>query len=178
MSPLRDEFNREIRDALAKRASYICSNPDCRSITVAAAASDPEKFLFTGKAAHITGAAPKGPRYDPGLSASERAGIENAIFLCSGCADVIDKNGGADFSVDQLRSWKVEHERWVRDNLNKSIHSFITVVDGHHHASGIGEVTALDIEDAAFIRPGTIASAEGIGQVTATRIGRKRRERG
>jgi hypothetical protein len=176
-STLRDEFSPKVRDAVAKRASYICSNPACRSITVAAASSNPERFLFIGKAAHIAAAAPKGPRYDSGLTESDRSDIVNAIFLCSGCADLIDRNSGADFSADLLRSWKSEHEAWVRSNLNKSISSFITVVDGEHHASGVGEVTGLDIEGAAIIRPGTVSTAEGLGKVTATRIGGGEREK-
>jgi len=172
----RDEFSIKVRDALAKRASYICSNPACRSITVAAAASDPEKFLFLGKAAHITAAAPKGPRYDPALTDAQRAGVENGIFLCSGCADVIDKNGGADFSADLLHSWKAAHEEWVRANLNKSIDSFITVIDGEHHARGAGKVTGLDVRRPALIKPGTVSTAEGYGEVTATRIGPERED--
>jgi len=174
---MRDDFSPGVRAKIAKRASYICSNPDCRSLTVAAALNSPDEFQFVGKAAHITAAAPKGPRYDASLSAAKRSGIENAIFLCPGCADRVDKNGGIDYPADLLRSWKSEHEAWTRANLNKSIDAFITVIDGQHRASGIGEVTALDIEDAAIIKPGTISTAQGIGNVTATRIGQKEREK-
>lgn len=125
MSPARrrDEFKSSIINALAKRASYICSNPDCRALTIGPSAADQEKFESIGKAAHITAAAPGGARYDPSLNSSERTLIENGIFLCSGCADKIDKNLGIDYPADLLRRWKKDHEDWVKRNLNKSVYS-------------------------------------------------------
>jgi hypothetical protein len=53
---------------------------------------------------------------------SERASISNAIYLCADCADLIDKNGGADHSPELLHEWKLQHESWVRSNLNKRLH--------------------------------------------------------
>lgn len=32
---------------------------------------------------------------------------------------MIDKNGGADFPVEQLLDWKKEHDEWIAQNLNK-----------------------------------------------------------
>jgi len=119
----RDEFKASIIKTLAKRASYICSNPDCRGLTIGPSTADQEKIEFIGKAAHITAAAPGGARYDPSLSSSERSLIENGIFLCSGCADKIDKNLGIDYPADLLRRWKKDHEDWVKRNLNKSVYS-------------------------------------------------------
>jgi hypothetical protein len=138
----RDEFSRSTRDTVAKRASYICSNPDCRALTLAPSTSDDRKVVYIGKAAHIIAASPGGARYDSSLTPEQRKDI------------------------------KESHEEWVRSNLNKSpATSIITTVDGEHHASGKGEVTALDIRSPAFIKPGTKSSAEGEGRVTATRIG-------
>jgi len=167
----RDDFSVKVRDALAKRASYICSNPDCRSITVAASAADPEKFLYVGRAAHITAAAAGGPRYDSSLTEDERSGVNNGIFLCATCADLIDRNGGADFDTQTLRTWKADHESWTRENLNKSNVSLLTTIDGRHAARGVGRVTGLDLHGPATIKPGTIVTAEGVGEITATRVG-------
>ena len=77
------------------RAALICSNPDCRKQTVAPSESDEDKFVCIGKAAHITAAARGGPRYAIDMSPAERSAISNAIYLCSGCADLIDKNNRA-----------------------------------------------------------------------------------
>ena len=172
----RDEFPPKVRDTVAKRASYICSNPACRSLTLAAATADPERFVFVGKAAHITAAAEGGPRFDNSITPEVRSSIDNAIFLCSTCADLIDRNGGIDHPVETLRKWRTSHEAWIRDNLNKSPMSIITTIDGQHHASGIGEVIGVDAQGPTQFKPGTVVTAEGIGKVTATRTGGRDKE--
>ena len=117
----RDDFDKSTIDILAKRAAYICSNPDCKSLTVAPSSEEESKFIYIGKAAHITAASAGGPRYNPSLSSEERKSINNGIFLCSNCADMIDKNNGSDFSVQLLLKWKSDHETWVLENLNKRV---------------------------------------------------------
>jgi hypothetical protein len=115
----RDNFPKSSVDVLGKRAAYICSNPDCRAQTLAPSGVEQDKYLYIGKAAHICAAAPGGPRFDREMSSKERGAITNGIFLCSNCADLIDKNNGADFSTSQLQEWKAIHEKWVVENLNK-----------------------------------------------------------
>ena len=170
----RDDFGLKTIDNLAKRASYICSNPDCRSLTLCPSETNSEKYIYIGIAAHVTAASEGGPRYDPRLTSEQRTSIENGIFLCSNCAVVIDKNKGLDFSVDRLKKWKSEHEKWVSENLNKSVNSLISVIDGVHSAKGKGNVTAIDAQEPVFLNPGTKAIAEGEGNITATRISYKR----
>lgn len=115
----RDDFSKLVVTALRMRAGFICSNPACRANTVAAAEADGDGVVCLGKAAHISAAASGGPRFAPQMPASERAGISNAIYLCAACADLIDKNDGADHSIELLQEWKAQHENWVRSNLNK-----------------------------------------------------------
>lgn len=172
----RDDFDRKTIDILAKRASYICSNPSCRSLTLSPSEKDPEKYIFIGKGAHITAASTNGPRFDSSLSVEQRTSIENGIFLCSNCGDMIDKNGGLDFPVSLLKKWKRDHEIWVKDNLNKSVYSLISVIDGEHHAKGKGHVTGIDAQAPVFFKPGTKSSAEGEGTIIATRISYKKEE--
>jgi len=119
MAESRDDFPKPVADALGKRAAYICSNPECRVLTIAPSDEDESKFLYIGKAAHICAAASGGPRYSAEMTSEERKAAPNGIFLCSNCADMIDKNNGIDFSVERLRRWKEEHEKWVAANLNK-----------------------------------------------------------
>jgi hypothetical protein len=173
----RDEFDPKTIEILAKRASFICSNPDCRCLTLCPSETDPEKYIYTGKAAHMTAAAENGPRYESNLSSDERKSINNAIFLCSNCADMIDKVGGVDFSVDLLKKWKDDHEKWVKANLNKSVNSPISIIDGEHHAKGKGDVTGIDAQEPVFLKPGTKSTAEGEGNITATRIAYKKEEK-
>jgi len=119
MSQARDDFPKPVADALAKRAAFICSNPDCRGLTIAPSEADESKFLYVGKAAHICAAAAGGPRYNAQMTPDERKSASNGVFLCSNCADMIDKNNGLDFPVARLRGWKDEHEKWVTANVNK-----------------------------------------------------------
>lgn len=60
----RDDFDRKTIEAIGKRASFICSNPDCKSLTLCPSAEDEDKFIYIDKAAHITAAAEGGPKYD------------------------------------------------------------------------------------------------------------------
>lgn len=121
----RDEFSAKVTDALVRRASYICSNPDCRALTICPSSQDPLKVIYVGKIAHITAASPGGPRYDASLTPAERSDVTNGIFLCSPCADMIDKNNGLDYPADVLRRWKSNHDVFVTENLNKSVHSLV-----------------------------------------------------
>jgi tetratricopeptide (TPR) repeat protein len=89
---------------LAQRAGYRCSNPGCQRATVGAAPTK-HSVINIGAAAHLTAAAPGGPRYDPSLTADQRRGEENGIWLCRVCADFIDDDP-AYYSLDLLRSWK------------------------------------------------------------------------
>ena len=171
---MRDGFSARIRDVLGRRASFICSNPDCRAMTLAPSTEDPERFIYVGKAAHIRAASEGGPRFDAEMTAETRKSIDNGIFLCATCADMIDRNDGSDFPPELLHAWKSTHEQWVRDNLNQSPHALISILDGEHHASGVGEVTGIDAEGPTLFKPGTRSSAEGIGRITATRIGPRR----
>jgi uncharacterized protein YjbI with pentapeptide repeats len=115
----RDDFSPKIKEIVSKRAAYICSNPQCRRLTLSPSENDPEKFQLTGIVAHITAAAPKGPRYDESLTEEQRASADNGIYLCSTCATRIDKNLGIDYPVNLLREWKAKHEKWVTENLNR-----------------------------------------------------------
>lgn len=85
----RDDFPSGTKDILARRVGMKCSN--CNKATSGPQAN-PSKALNIGVAAHITAAAPGGPRYDPSLSALERSGIENGIWLCQDCAKLIDND--------------------------------------------------------------------------------------
>ncbi|MFL5381842.1 MAG: hypothetical protein ACJ8GN_04945 [Longimicrobiaceae bacterium] len=108
----RDNFSPRVRDTLAKRVGYACSRPECPKLT-AGPHDDPETALVLGRAAHITAAAPGGPRYDPTLSPQQRGGLSNGIWLCVACADLIDANAPR-YPVSLLREWKQEAEARVR----------------------------------------------------------------
>lgn len=105
----RDDFSPTTKRTLAGRAGYACSNPDCRRLTAGAAFGDDVKVVSVGVAAHIKGAAPGGPRYDPMQSAEERRHASNGIWLCSAHAKQIDDDH-VHFTIDKLKAWKKQAE--------------------------------------------------------------------
>lgn len=105
---MRDDFPTAVKKLLAARAGYRCSNPNCQRLTIGPA-STPNESVSIGEAAHITAAAPGGPRYDPNLSPEERKSAGNGIWLCKVDARLIDVDP-ARYTEQVLRQWKVEAE--------------------------------------------------------------------
>jgi len=97
---VRDDFLIPVKDTLAKRVGFRCSNPGCRKPT-SGPQEDPAKSVNVGVAAHITAAASDGPRYDPALSSDERKSPPNGIWLCQSCAKLVDN--------DEIRRDLAEH---------------------------------------------------------------------
>lgn len=107
----RDDFSIETRRTLAQRAGFNCANPDCGRPTSWPSDDATGRSTRLGKACHITAASPDGPRYDPALSSAQRSHADNGIWLCSECADRVDKNENEPaYPVELLRHWKDFHE--------------------------------------------------------------------
>ena len=105
---LRNDLSRPTKDLLAKRVGYVCSNPLCRRPT-SGPQDEPMGAVNLGVAAHITAAAPGGPRYDGGLSEVRRADSSNGIWLCQSCAKLVDSDE-ARFPRQLLDAWKITAE--------------------------------------------------------------------
>lgn len=119
----RDDFSSLTRDLLAKRSGYICAYPGCKRMTVAGSDDRKSGLTITGVAAHITAASKKGPRYDPRMSTEERAGETNGIWTCQIHGKFIDDNPSK-CSVEELRRWKAQHEKWVFDRVESGVELF------------------------------------------------------
>jgi hypothetical protein len=104
----RDDFLEPVRRRLMQRVHGLCSNPSCRAPTLGPH-TDPGRATVLGRAAHITGAARDGPRWDPTLTRSQRRKAENGIWLCCSCHALVDQDE-ARYSPDLLRSWKAMAE--------------------------------------------------------------------
>ncbi len=109
------DFNKKTVETLAKRARYLCSNPDCRVSTVGPN-SDPEKATVIGEAAHIIGARPNAKRFVNDMDVTARASITNGIWLCRNCHKCIDVDE-EEFSSEILFLWREEHEKYVQADL-------------------------------------------------------------
>jgi hypothetical protein len=105
---MRDDFlAKTVRD-LAGRVGYKCSNPSCGKVTVGPE-SQATGAINVGVAAHITAAAPGGPRFDECLSSEQRRSAENGIWVCQTCAKLINSDI-ARFSKAILQNWKQRAE--------------------------------------------------------------------
>ncbi len=98
----RDDFPLDVKRALAARAGHRCSV--CQKPT-SGPSTDPASALSDGIAAHITAAAPNGPRFYPSLSSEQRRSAENGIWACTQHGRGIDSDSSA-FSVELLRGLK------------------------------------------------------------------------
>jgi hypothetical protein len=116
---MRDEFLGTVREQLAYRAAFRCSNPDCECSTAGPSAQATGK-LSIGVAAHITAASIGGPRYDATLSSNERCSMENGIWLCQNCAKRIDSDPVA-YPTTLLRSWRADAETAARSSLGTPV---------------------------------------------------------
>ena len=112
----REDFSASLKDSLSRRVNLCCSNPGCGKPT-AGPHTDPTRALNIGVAAHITAAAPRGPRYDITLSNAERAAFDNGIWLCQNCAKLID-NDPTRFPATLLRRWKAKAETKAMNGLS------------------------------------------------------------
>lgn len=116
MSPsrARDNFSPTVRTALAKRAGYKCAM--CGANTIGSSAQSPLSVTDIGVAAHITAAAPGGPRYDFSLKPAQRCSIDNGIWLCQNHAKSIDADI-VTYTAEGLRAIKQKYERGIAASL-------------------------------------------------------------
>lgn len=151
----RDDFDVTVKNLAKMKAAFICSNPECRKLTIAPSLTDENKVQYIGKVAHITAASVSGPRYEISCTEAERKSISNAIFLCSNCADLIDKNNGKDYKKELLHEWKKQHNDWVLANLNKSMEDSTTIgVSSYAQTGGItAQVVNIHSANAVQIDP-------------------------
>jgi hypothetical protein len=105
---MRDEFPPTVKELLARRTGYRCSNPDCRQ-TTCGPQDDPQGAINVGVAAHITAASRGGCRFDDKLTPEERKNSLNGIWLCQNCAKLVDNDANR-YTGEKLIEWKTRAE--------------------------------------------------------------------
>jgi hypothetical protein len=105
-----DDLTISVKQILAQRAGFRCSNPKCRKPTSGPAVSNPSASVNIGVAAHITAASPAGARYDETLSSTDRRASENGIWCCQNCGKLIDSDAQG-YPVELLYEWKTLAEK-------------------------------------------------------------------
>ena len=101
---MRDDFSQKIKDLLANRVGWKCSNPNCRKAT-RGAGTEKTEIINIGVASHITAASEGGPRYNKEMTVEERKSYDNEIWLCQSCSKLIDSDVKR-YTVDKLKKWK------------------------------------------------------------------------
>lgn len=147
----RDDFSEPIKITLAKRSGFLCSI--CKAHTIASSNQSESAIINIGVAAHITGAAPKGPRYDKDLTSENRSSISNGIWLCQNHAKMIDCDTET-WTKNKLHEIKHDHEKYVREKLGipliTNLHSTKTITP---RESAFVVVDFLDESYKKFISP-------------------------
>ena len=78
--------------------------------------TDQFKYANIGQAAHITAAAPGGPRYDPNMTPEEWSSAANGIRLCSNCHTIIDRDVN-EYLTAKLKKIKRDAEEEARREM-------------------------------------------------------------
>ncbi|KYJ87672.1 HNH endonuclease [Sulfurovum riftiae] len=119
MSKPRDDFTETTIRTLRERVASRCSNPNCRIVTTGPSTVK-DKVNRIGEAAHICAAASGGPRYDENMTSEERKSIDNGIWLCSNCADMIDKDWER-YPIELLQQWKKDADEFALNEMGKKL---------------------------------------------------------
>lgn len=101
------DFTNTVKRTIEIRSNSTCNNPNCKINTNK---TNSDGIIHTiGKACHIEAASKNGPRYNPASPMDYRKSVANAIWLCSNCAELIDKDPTS-FPVSLLKEWKHKTE--------------------------------------------------------------------
>jgi len=114
-----NEFSEPIKRAVALRAGHRCSFSGCGQLTVGPSEESPRAVTNIGVAAHICAASPNGKRYVASMTPKERSDINNAIWLCSNHASLIDRDS-VTYTIETLREMKRRHEGACAESVRRA----------------------------------------------------------
>lgn len=144
----RDNFSYKVKKSIEIKSNAICNNPDCCINTNIQ--NDEGIINSIGKACHIEAASSGGPRYNSKSTSEYRKSIDNAIWLCSNCADLIDKDYKS-YPPSLLKEWKSRAE-----NINTKNSKRIFAVANPSGGVGCSSVTAFLSETFAAVSDDTV----------------------
>lgn len=109
----RAEFPQPVKRDLAALAGYHCVRCHRRTHLYSV---EHGRHLHVGNAAHISAAAPGGPRYEEALTPEQRKAHENGAWLCAWCARLVDVFE-REFPPELLREMQASAERRIRGEV-------------------------------------------------------------
>jgi hypothetical protein len=95
-------FSKSTLDFLRDHVGNMCSLCDRPT---SGPSREPGKRTNVGSGAHITAAAPGGPRYDKTLTSAQRRHHENGIWCCRDCGKLVDDDAST-YTAARLRKFK------------------------------------------------------------------------
>lgn len=103
----RDDFSKDTKDRLARRAGYRCCFPNCGRPTYGTSEESDNSTTNTGTACHISSASagPGARRYNPNMTSEERKHIDNGIWMCRTHGKLIDDDE-IRFGIEKLKKWR------------------------------------------------------------------------
>ncbi|MEU5448274.1 MULTISPECIES: NACHT domain-containing NTPase [Streptomyces] len=110
------------RKLLWVKSGDKCAFTGCHQELTVNVSESPErrKLVVIGEEAHIVAKEDDGPRGDPSMPSAERNSHENLMLLCPTHHTLIDKEKGANFSVETLLEMKRIHEEAVAAQRNSN----------------------------------------------------------
>ena len=108
-------YSRGVRSALIALCGGTCYWSGCPEPVVRFVDGEP---VFNLQIAHIYGALPNGPRYNPGMTEEQRKEFANLILLCQPHHLMVDVLQVDKFDAAGLLGWKAKRETEHQDALN------------------------------------------------------------
>jgi hypothetical protein len=105
--PGRREYTVGTERALYTFSGMACYFPDCLTPVIVFVNGEP---VCNVQIAHVRGANPNSPRYDPSMTDAERRAFTNLILLCTPHHTIVDRLHAADYPPEELQLWKVQRE--------------------------------------------------------------------
>src|SRR6266550_2831292 len=99
------------------KAAGRCSFSDCRQLLFETDGPEASSVIVLGKVAHIVARSEDGPRGKLSPPGGAVNGHANLMLLCPTHHELVDRDE-ATYTVERLVGIKLDHERWVREQLS------------------------------------------------------------
>ena len=120
------DFSTSVKKALAERAGFTCSFPDCEALTIGPSEETPTSSSRTGMACHIYAAAdgPAARRKGHNKTIEQLRSIENGVWMCYNHGKLIDTDE-CRYTPELLLDWRrlAERKANLRQTLGREINS-------------------------------------------------------
>lgn len=168
----KNEFNKGVKESVAKAAAYCCSM--CRRSTLRPIQGSLTETHYIGTIAHISAKSEGGPRYRSELKAEERISADNALFVCWNCHHIIDDKSSEHLYTEAwLKSLRSQHHDMAREVFDQVVPQDVTILGGALETEGDGDIAGVRIHNAsAIFKHGFSSKVKGSGRLTNVEISR------